>query len=346
MRMQFAVGMGRSEKMDEIGDHAKVAEESGFSFLTLVDVQNMCRDVYAMMAIAALNTDHIWIGQGVTVPFTRHPPVTANATATIDELSGGRVFLGIGAGGVALRVMDMGPLPAQRFRDEVEFIKRFMAGEEVEWDGVKMHSQWSSKPVPVYMSASGPKSLQLAGELADGIVFPSNANPTVVKWRMEQIERGALKVGRDPSEIDVWARGVIYVTDSQEKAHREVAGYAVNAARGLYSQLKKKDLNPEFTDLRNRLEKEHPGLLDECGRVHKEWDEYQIERVDTPSSKKITQRITNETQLCGTPEEICDKIYNLGKLGINTIGTVTYSIFDKKGMMREIGEKIMPSFNQ
>ena len=56
MKMQFAVGMGRSEKMDEIGDHARVAEESGFSFLTLVDVQNMCRDVYAMMAVAMLSS--------------------------------------------------------------------------------------------------------------------------------------------------------------------------------------------------------------------------------------------------------------------------------------------------
>ncbi len=344
MKMQFAVGIGRNERIYEIGDHARVAEESGFASVTLVDSQNTCRDVYPMMTLAAINTRRIRIGHGVTIPFTRHPTVTANATATIDELSGGRVFLGIGAGGVALRVMAMRPRSAGWFRTEVEFIKRFMSGEEVEWNGVKVHSEWVQRPVPVYMSASGPKSLQLAGEIADGVIFPSNANPTVVKWRMEQIEKGAAKVGRDPSKIDVWVRGMIYVTDSKEQAYREVSGYANNAARGLYSQLGQENLNPDFADLRQRLEHDYPGLLEECGRVHAAWDEYQIETVDTPSAKEVTQRIIDGTQLCGTPEEICEKIERLGKLGVPTIGTVTYSIFDKKGMMREIGDRIMPHF--
>ena len=72
--------------------------------MTLVDQQNLCRDVYVMMTIAAQNTSRIQIGHGVTIPETRHPSVTANATATVAELAPGRIFLGIGAGGNALRI--------------------------------------------------------------------------------------------------------------------------------------------------------------------------------------------------------------------------------------------------
>ncbi len=86
--MNFSVGMGRSLRMDEISDYARVAEECGFSHMTFIDSQNLCRDVYAMMTIAALNTHRIHIGHGVTNPFTRHPSVKDNATATINELSG------------------------------------------------------------------------------------------------------------------------------------------------------------------------------------------------------------------------------------------------------------------
>ena len=163
MRMNFSVGMGRSLRMDEIADYARVAEECGFSHMTFIDSQNLCRDVYAMMTIAALNTRRIHIGHGVTNPFTRHPSVTANATATINELSGGRAFVGIGAGFSSMMTMGMKARPMSEFRATVQFIKRYTAGEEVEFEGSKMHSEWSRQPIQVYMSSLWPKSLPMAG---------------------------------------------------------------------------------------------------------------------------------------------------------------------------------------
>ena len=140
--MKFAVGTGRNERIDEVAGIARAAEESGFSYLTFLDEQNLARDLYAMMTIAAANTSHIRIGQGVTVPFTRHPSVTANATATVDELSGGRVILGIGSGGGALGTMGMKTRPLAELREMVEFIRRYSAGEEAEFQGARMRSEW------------------------------------------------------------------------------------------------------------------------------------------------------------------------------------------------------------
>ncbi len=340
--MDFAVGMGRNERMDEIADHARVAEESGFSFVTFVDQPYMSRDVFASMTIAALNTRRIRIGQGVIDPLTHHPLAIAGGTASINELSGGRAVVGIGAGGPFGKAMK--PLSVRELREAVELIKRFAAGEEVEVGGQRIRSEFCRQQVPVYIGCSGRRMLEMAGEVADGVMLSSafGANPTMLKWKLEQIEKGALRAGRDPSKIDVWARAMIYVADSTEEALGEVAGYVMNSARSTIKVLLRED--PEQTGIIQRMEQEQPGLLDECRRVADAWDPRWHEHRDAPSAKFVTQRTVDLYHLVGKPEDICEKLYKVQQLGIKTMATVTYSITDKKGMMREIGDKIMPHF--
>ena len=339
--MQFTVGMGRNERIDEIGAHARVAEESGFSHMTLVDQQNLSRDIYVMMAMAAVNTHRIKIGQGVTQPYTYHPSVVANGTATIDELSGGRAFLGIGAGGNALRSMgqDMGKVRV--FRESVEFIRKYMSGQEAEYQGARMHSEWVRRPVPIYMASAGARSLQLSGELADGVIF-FGAHPVLIRWNLEQIEKGALKANRDPSGIDTWLRTLVYVADSKEAARRECASYAGSIARHWYWYLQSN--RPEVAEIGERLEAAAPGIIEEFKRVYDAWDEYDHEKTDATHAGAVTQRIIDFFHLTGTPEDICERIEEIGRMGIKTISTTTFTVIDKKGMMREIGDKVMPAF--
>ena len=90
MKMDFSVAWGRELATYEIADHSIAAEEAGFDMLGIIDTQNLARDPYPAMTIAALNTNRVRIGPSVTNTFTRHPSVTANAMATIDEISGGQ----------------------------------------------------------------------------------------------------------------------------------------------------------------------------------------------------------------------------------------------------------------
>ncbi len=169
MKMRFGVGMGRNLRIDEIASHALVAEESGFSHVTFVDEPALLRDVHVMATIAALNTRRIRIGQGVVDPLTYHPSAIANAAASLNELSGGRAFLGLGAGEPFGKAMK--PLSHHEFRESVLFVRKFMSGEEGEYKGVKMRSDWIRRPVPLYMAADGPRALEMAGELADGVIL-------------------------------------------------------------------------------------------------------------------------------------------------------------------------------
>ena len=181
MKMDFAVGMNRNERMDEIGEHARVAEESGFKFVTYVDQPFMSRDVFASMTIAALNTHRIHIGQGVLDMTTHHPLAVAGGTASIDEVSGGRTIVGMGAGGAFGEKMR--PRSVRELRDAVEFIRRFTSGEEVEAGGQKLKCEFHRRQLPVYLAATGPRTLEMAGEVADGIMFSSafGAHPEMLE---------------------------------------------------------------------------------------------------------------------------------------------------------------------
>ncbi len=341
MKMKFAVGMGRNENISQIPGLAWAAEESGFSYVTFVDQPHISPDALVCMTLAITNTERIHVAHGVTDHYTYHPSVTANATACLNELSGGRAFVGIGTGHVGAKVT--GVRPFQELRNAVLFIKKFSAGEEVEFQGLKWQSEWSRRPLRVYLGGTGPKLCQLAGEIADGIMLTSNADPVLLKWQKEQVERGAERAGRDPSEVDIWARGMMYVTDSLGRARREVSGYAVNGAKVLTRLLKQK--GPEVEDLRQRLEKAHPGHIDECKRVFDVWEPDQHEKVDTPAARAVSQEIIDIQQMVGAPDDIAEKLDNIGELGIKTFATVTYTIFDKEGMVREIGDKVISRFS-
>jgi 5,10-methylenetetrahydromethanopterin reductase len=99
MRMKFSVGTGRITDISQAAQLARTAEECGYSRISFPDTPAFNRDVHVMMTVAAMNTHLIHIGHGVTDPVTVHPSVIANATATVDELSGGRAYVGLGAGG-------------------------------------------------------------------------------------------------------------------------------------------------------------------------------------------------------------------------------------------------------
>ena len=153
-------------------------------------------------------------------PVSIHPTVIANLSATINEIYGGRVFVGLGTGNAGAK--NRKPVTLRNLRESVEFVKRFTAGEEARYEGVSYRSRWSRAALPVYVAAHGPRGLQQAGEIADGVIFPTT-HPVFVKWQLGLIERGARRAGRDPADIDTWARTMIYLTDDRDAARREVS---------------------------------------------------------------------------------------------------------------------------
>ena len=108
MRLQFGIGLLSSD-LRATAEQARLADDLGYDLVRIADSQCLFRDLYVALTLVALNTSRVKIGPGVTNPVTRHPTVTAGAIASIDELSGGRAILGLGAGDSAVLNIDEKP---------------------------------------------------------------------------------------------------------------------------------------------------------------------------------------------------------------------------------------------
>src|SRR5262245_42672367 len=182
--------MGRTLPIHEIVPQAKLAEDLGYDHATFIDSQALSRDCVVMMALAAANTTRIRIGPGVTQPYTRHMSVLANAVATIDELSGGRALLGIGAGMSSTGVVGKEPRPLAELANAVQFFRDFTGGKEGTWQGQVVRSEWSSRHIPVLIGADGPKGMRQAARIADGAFLPC-VRSDVFRWRLPRLREGA-----------------------------------------------------------------------------------------------------------------------------------------------------------
>src|SRR5256712_5426923 len=142
-------------------------------------------DGYATLALAAHNTKRIQLGTGVAIPGPRIAPVPAHSIASINRIAPGRVFLGIGTGHTAMRVMGMDPMRIKDFREYLRVVRGLLHGEEVEYtlDGVTRALRFLhldrgfiniAARIPMYVAANGPLALRAAGEFGDGLISVFN----------------------------------------------------------------------------------------------------------------------------------------------------------------------------
>ena len=341
MKMDFSVAWGRELATYEIADHAIAAEEAGFDMLGIIDTQNLARDPYPAMTIAALNTNRVRIGPSVTNTFTRHPSVTANAMATIDEISGGRAWIGLGSGFSAARTMDVGVQPMTLLENVIKFIHTYTSGQEAEFNGAKMHNEWISRRLPIYVHAAGPKTCDIGGRLGDGLLLASKGSPIVARWCLDLVRRAAESANRDPDDIDIRVCLPIFVEEEGGKGWDEMAASVATMCTGFYLSIFRHDRNPAVRSLISQLDAD---LLQDLKRVHDAYDYYQHERVDADHAKLVTRQLVDFVGLYGTADQICERIYELQQAGVKALDCHMWTFIDKKKQMRLIGEKIMPYF--
>ena len=146
------------------------AEEAGFSYGWLFDAHVPFREVYPLLTLMAINTTHMRLGTCVTNPATREPSVTASALATLDEISGGRMDLGIGRGDSAVRVLGKPPTSMKTLEQAVTLIRDLVEGRRTEYEGAGLELSWTGKwKLPVWVAGYGPMALALTGRIADGL---------------------------------------------------------------------------------------------------------------------------------------------------------------------------------
>jgi alkanesulfonate monooxygenase SsuD/methylene tetrahydromethanopterin reductase-like flavin-dependent oxidoreductase (luciferase family) len=183
------------------------AESLGFDRGWVPDSQMIWSDCYATLALAAWHTSRIELGTGVAIAPTRDPSVTAHSIASINRIAPGRVFLGIGTGHTAMRVMGFDPMPAPAFGRYLRVVRGLLRGEEVEHtrDGQTrsirlLHRKLGfvdvEHEIPIYVAANGPMALRLAGELGEGRISAGGETPEQLAASLAGVRQGAERAGR------------------------------------------------------------------------------------------------------------------------------------------------------
>ena len=188
------------------------AENQGFDHGWVPDSQMIWSDCYAVLALAAHHTSRIRLGTGVAIAGTRIAPVTAHSIASINRIAPGRVFLGLGTGHTAMRVMNFNPMKAPPFREYLRVVRALLDGKEVEFtlDGETrtieiIHKELgfvdTEHRIPMYVAANGPMALRAAGEFGDGRVSGGSEPPEAFANSMRRIRSGAARVGRSMDDF-------------------------------------------------------------------------------------------------------------------------------------------------
>jgi alkanesulfonate monooxygenase SsuD/methylene tetrahydromethanopterin reductase-like flavin-dependent oxidoreductase (luciferase family) len=269
----------------------KYAEDLGYDRAWVPDSQMIWSDCYATLALAAYNTSRIKLGTGVAIPGTRLAPVTAHSIASINRLAPGRVFLGIGTGHTAMRVMGMDPMRIRDFREYLRVVRTLLQGEEVEYtlNGVTRAIRFLhldrgfinlQDPIPIYVAANGPLALRTAGEFGDGLVSVFNERPDVLQQNMQNVKAGAAKAGRKlPANFHIATLTTAVVLKPGEKLASDrvidECGSQVTAVLHFVYEIFKQTGRQEVIP----------------AAFHNVWEEYcvYVDKMQTPPAKRYLQ---------------------------------------------------------
>jgi len=305
------------------------AEAAGFSYGWLFDSHVLWQDPYPMLTIMALNTHAMRLGTCVTNPATREPSVTASLLATLDEISGGRMDLGIGRGDSARRVMGKPPTTLARLEESVELIRSLVEGRTYADEGTELRLTWSrGDRLPVWIAGYGPKALELIARIADGVILQL-ADPDLIRWFVGQLRDFARAAGRDPSEIRVMAAAPAHVGDIESCRER------VRWFPALVSN--------HVADLVNRYEpSELPPALTGYVREREGYDYLHHAEVGSSNAAFVGDEVVDRFCVIGPVEDHVRKLHELAAAGVDQFNIYLMN-GDEEQTLEIYGRDIVPA---
>ncbi|HYK48913.1 MAG TPA: LLM class flavin-dependent oxidoreductase, partial [Terriglobales bacterium] len=219
--MQFGFTIKPDMTVERIISLTRQAEAAGFEYGWIFDSHVLWLEPYPLLTLMAINTMKMRLGTCVTNPATRDITVTSSLFATLNLISGGRMDLGIGRGDSSRRVLGKKPVTSSNLEESVQTFRALTAGKETEYEGKPTRLTWADGSPPVWIAGYGPKVLDLAGRIADGVILQF-ADPDLIAWCLSFVKKGAEAAGRDFKEIEIMAAAPVWVSDDLKLARDRV----------------------------------------------------------------------------------------------------------------------------
>jgi 5,10-methylenetetrahydromethanopterin reductase len=312
--------------------YAIQAERGGFSNLWITDHFNN-RNVYVTLTTAAIYTNKITFGPGVTNPYMVNPVFTAQALASLNELAPGRVVLGMGAGdkttlesvGVAMQK----PLTAAF--EAIEIFRRITSGEAVAYKGEVFSTAGAKflfKPkgrIPVYVGAQGPKMLEMAGKIGDGVLINA-CHPKDVEYAVTCVKEGVHQAHKKLEDVDVAAYTSFSVNEDIKKATKAAVPVVAFIVAGSPPQL----LERHSIDVKKAEEIKEALKANDWGKAF----------------SVVTPEMISAFSVCGTPDACTERIAELLKSGISQFVVGSPIGANIRAAIDLISDRIIPHFQK
>jgi 5,10-methylenetetrahydromethanopterin reductase len=227
---RFGLNRFDARSVDAFAADVRRAEVLGWDAALQPDSQLRRRDTYVLLAAAARATERITLGPLLANPVNRHPTVTAGSIATIDELAPGRTLLGWGVGDTAVRLAGLRPARVKELEAATRLMRALLDGQAVDVGAERPARLPHHRPVPIWIAAGGPRTLRMAGGVADGVFIRVGTHAANISAAVEAIRVGAAEAGRDPSIVRL---GAVFHTVLVDDADRALV-MAKSMAAGYY----------------------------------------------------------------------------------------------------------------
>ena len=277
----------------------QLAEELCFDSAWVVDSQLLCREAYVTLAACAVQTSRIKLATGVTNPLTRHPSVVASAAITLDELSNGRMMVGISTGNSAVRPVGLKPATVAEVEQYVSVLTHLLRNQPAQFTaGVQGKINWLEKPtaIPVYVAATNPKLTHAAGRFADGAILFQGISPELVLRGVQHVTAGAAEALRQPNAVDVALWVPLSVSSDGRRARDNIRGRVAAVLK--YSRL------DSFAGPDREV----------VQRLKQEYDYFEHTSAKARHAELVSDEMIDRYALAGTPQEVREKLEQLMRL--------------------------------
>jgi probable F420-dependent oxidoreductase len=327
--MQFGFTLKPYHSATETVELAKAAEATGFEYGWLFDTHVLFREPYPLLTLMAQATERMRLGTCVTNPGTREPSVTASALATLDEISGGRMDLGIGRGDSARRVLGKPPISMADTETAIRVIRDLVEGRSVTYEGTELQLTWTGKwKLPVWVAGYGPMALAMTGRVADGVILQL-ADPDLIRWFTAQMREAAVASGRDPSAIKVQAAAPLHL------GPRELGRERTRWFPALVSN--------HVVDLVNKYPREQlPDSLTGYIQDRTGYDYHHHAEVGSSNAGFVGDEVTDRFCVLGEPAEAIEKLRELADAGVDQFNVYLMN-GDEREQLERIGREVIPA---
>ncbi len=327
--MRFGFTLKPDHTLERTLALTRQAEAAGFEYGWLFDSHVLWRDPYPLLTLMAGATSSMRLGTCVTNPGTREPSVTASLLATLDEVSGGRMDLGIGRGDSARRVLGKPPITMADTEQAIRVIRALVAGESIEYEGTELRFPWTSGwTLPVWVAGYGPLALAMTGRVADGVILQL-ADPDLIRWFTGQVRDAADAAGRDPASIQVQAAAPAHVgpRDLGRERTRWFPALVSNHVVDLVTKYPREQLPPALTGY----------ISDRTG-----YDYQHHAEVGSSNAAFVGDEVTDRFCILGEVDEHIAKLRELADAGVDQFNLYLMN-GDEEAQLEAYGRDIVPA---